>query len=90
MCAQFNRSMRMKANHMGYSLNQRGLYDMVVRNPGKRSEKINDGTHCLVSSVLPVLRCSPTFAGVIIASETEEEIFEKLGTLTQIGSKCNC
>ena len=51
--------MRMKANHMGYSLNQRGLYDMVIRNPSKRSEKLNEG--------------------VIIASETEEEIFEKLG-----------
>ncbi|KAH8092177.1 hypothetical protein BXZ70DRAFT_951513 [Cristinia sonorae] len=40
----FNRSMRMKANMMGYSLNQKGLYSGVVRNPSNRREKLNDGT----------------------------------------------
>ncbi|KIP05967.1 hypothetical protein PHLGIDRAFT_480151 [Phlebiopsis gigantea 11061_1 CR5-6] len=55
----FNRSMRLKANKMGYSLNQRGLYANVIRNPSDRRQKFNEG--------------------VIIASETEREIFEKLG-----------
>jgi len=40
----FNRSLRLKANKMGYSLNQRGLYEGVVRNPRKRSEKFNTGS----------------------------------------------
>ena len=51
--------MRMKANKMGYSLNQKGLYADVIRNPSNRREKLNTGR--------------------IIASETELEIFEKLG-----------
>ncbi|KAK7448434.1 hypothetical protein VKT23_013697 [Stygiomarasmius scandens] len=55
----FNRSMRLKANSMGYSLNQRGLYKNVIRKPGKRTEKLDKG--------------------VIMASETEQEIFEILG-----------
>ncbi|KAG7087813.1 hypothetical protein E1B28_013753 [Marasmius oreades] len=37
----FNRSMRLKARHMGYSLNQRGLYKGVVR---KGNVKTNTGT----------------------------------------------
>ncbi|KAI6013048.1 hypothetical protein BKA83DRAFT_4362418, partial [Pisolithus microcarpus] len=45
----FNRAMRLKANVMGYSLNQRGLYAGVLS------------------------------SGSIIASETEEEIFQILG-----------
>ncbi|THU94239.1 hypothetical protein K435DRAFT_966943 [Dendrothele bispora CBS 962.96] len=40
----FNRSMRLKANKMGYSLNQRGLWKDVIRNPSKRSEKLDKGT----------------------------------------------
>jgi len=40
----FNRSMRLKANKMGYSLNQRGLYGGVVRNPSDRREKMDKGT----------------------------------------------
>lgn len=51
--------MRMKANKMGYSLNQKGLYADVIRNPSNRREKLHTGR--------------------IIASETELEIFEKLG-----------
>ncbi|KAL0574084.1 hypothetical protein V5O48_007869 [Marasmius crinis-equi] len=55
----FNRSMRLKANKMGYSLNQRGLYEGVVRDVQQRSLKTNKGT--------------------ILASETEQEIFNILG-----------
>jgi DNA polymerase beta thumb len=40
---QFNRSMRLKANKMGYSLNQRGLFAGVVRSTGDRSVKTNTG-----------------------------------------------
>ncbi|KAL0065607.1 hypothetical protein AAF712_007385 [Marasmius tenuissimus] len=40
----FNRSMRWKANQMGYSLNQRGLYEGVVRDTHQRSIKTNAGT----------------------------------------------
>ncbi|TFK48168.1 hypothetical protein OE88DRAFT_1647173 [Heliocybe sulcata] len=39
----FNRSMRLKANKMGYSLNQRGLYAGVVRDPHDRTKKISEG-----------------------------------------------
>ncbi|EPT00045.1 hypothetical protein FOMPIDRAFT_58109 [Fomitopsis schrenkii] len=39
----FNRSLRLKANKMGYSLNQRGLYKGVIRNPSNRMEKLDDG-----------------------------------------------
>ncbi|KAI6117985.1 hypothetical protein F5141DRAFT_1000177 [Pisolithus sp. B1] len=55
----FNRAMRLKANVIGYSLNQRGLYAGVVRDPQNRRVKLSDGS--------------------IIASETEEEIFQMLG-----------
>ncbi|GBE86849.1 hypothetical protein SCP_1000910 [Sparassis crispa] len=39
----FNRSMRLKANKMGYSLNQKGLFAGVVRNPRDRRQKTNQG-----------------------------------------------
>lgn len=39
----FNRAMRMKANVLGYSLNQRGLYGGVVRDPRNRRVKISEG-----------------------------------------------
>ncbi|KAJ3762525.1 hypothetical protein EV360DRAFT_35487 [Lentinula raphanica] len=55
----FNRSMRLLSNKMGYSLNQRGLYAGVVRDPRNRTVKLNTGN--------------------LIASETEEQIFKKLG-----------
>jgi hypothetical protein len=35
--------MRLKANKMGYSLNQRGLFAGVVRSTGDRSVKTNTG-----------------------------------------------
>ncbi|KAI0341157.1 Nucleotidyltransferase [Trametopsis cervina] len=40
----FNRSMRLKANKMGYSLNQRGLYKDVIRDPSNRLKKLHKGT----------------------------------------------
>ncbi|OCH87702.1 hypothetical protein OBBRIDRAFT_837179 [Obba rivulosa] len=40
----FNRSMRLKANVMGYALNQRGLFAGVIRNPSDKRQKLNDGT----------------------------------------------
>ena len=55
----FNRSLRLKARHMGLSLNQRGLFKDVIRD---RTTKLK-------------LTC-----GERIASRTEQEIFEKLGT----------
>ncbi|KAF9529876.1 hypothetical protein CPB83DRAFT_851735 [Crepidotus variabilis] len=54
----FNRAMRLKANVMGYSLNQRGLFGSIVRDPRDRRIKLSDG--------------------VLVASETEEEIFKIL------------
>ncbi|KAH7927186.1 hypothetical protein BV22DRAFT_1032056 [Leucogyrophana mollusca] len=39
----FNRAMRMKANVLGYSLNQRGLYGGVVRDPRDRRVKVSEG-----------------------------------------------
>ncbi|KAI0350568.1 hypothetical protein OH77DRAFT_1412881 [Trametes cingulata] len=44
----FNRSLRLKANKMGYALNQRGLYAGVVRNPSDKRQKLNDG-HLIAS-----------------------------------------
>ncbi|CAL1698496.1 unnamed protein product [Somion occarium] len=46
----FNRSMRMKANKMGYSLNQKGLFAGVVRDPHDRTRKLNQGTNIASSS----------------------------------------
>ncbi|KAG0706233.1 hypothetical protein DFH29DRAFT_798644 [Suillus ampliporus] len=40
---QFNRAMRMKANVLGYSLNQRGLYAGVVRDPRNKRVKVSAG-----------------------------------------------
>lgn len=54
----FNRAMRYKAGNMGYSLNQKGLYENVIRDTKDRRIKLNKGT--------------------IVASETEEEIFQML------------
>ncbi|KAF8808330.1 hypothetical protein BYT27DRAFT_7137453 [Phlegmacium glaucopus] len=55
----FNRAIRLKANVLGYSLNQKGLFGNVVRNPRDRRVKLE--------------------AGILVASETEEEIFNILG-----------
>lgn len=40
----FNRAIRLKANAMGYSLNQRGLFGGIVRDPRNRRVKLNQGT----------------------------------------------
>ncbi|KAF8651065.1 hypothetical protein AX16_004928 [Volvariella volvacea WC 439] len=40
----FNRAMRLKANVLGYSLNQRGLFAGVVRDPHDRRVKLNTGS----------------------------------------------
>ncbi|KAF5334913.1 hypothetical protein D9611_010000 [Ephemerocybe angulata] len=39
----FNRALRYKAGALGYSLNQRGLYGGVVRDPHQRTVKLNNG-----------------------------------------------
>ncbi|KAJ6578743.1 DNA polymerase lambda [Mycena vulgaris] len=39
----FNRAMRLKANKLGYSLNQKGLFAGVVRDPRNRTIKLNTG-----------------------------------------------
>lgn len=43
----FNRSIRLLARHLGYSLNQRGLWAGVVRNP-RTGEKTTTGEYCLL------------------------------------------
>lgn len=35
--------MRLKANKMGYSLNQRGLFSGIVRDPKDSRVKLNEG-----------------------------------------------
>lgn len=66
--------MRLKANKMGYSLNQRGLYGGVVRNPKDSRLKLNEG---LCRLWVTLLMLTPS-VGTIVASETEEEIFRIL------------
>ncbi|KDN44631.1 hypothetical protein RSAG8_05396, partial [Rhizoctonia solani AG-8 WAC10335] len=56
----FNRSMRLLARKNGMSLNQRGLFQGVIRDP-KTQRKTNNG--------------------VLIASRTEQEIFDRLGVV---------
>ena len=51
-CLQFNRSLRLKANKMGYSLNQRGLFKDVIRNPSNRMEKLDNGASLFVLCVM--------------------------------------
>ncbi len=54
---QFNRAMRLKANHAGYSLNQKGLFEGVIRNPSNRTIKLDAGS--LVPTLLQglLMRC---------------------------------
>jgi hypothetical protein len=40
---QFNRSMRLKARKLGFSLNQRGLWEDVIRDPTDRQKKLHKG-----------------------------------------------
>jgi DNA polymerase lambda len=64
---QFNRSLRLYARKKGYSLNQRGLYKGVIR--GKDGLKLTEGEYVV----------DVTEAGTIIASRTEQDIFDVLG-----------
>lgn len=68
--------MRYKANKMGYSLNQRGLLEGVVRDPQDPRNKINDGTSEITRGLSLT---QPVTSGNLVASETEEEIFKILG-----------
>lgn len=80
---QFNRAMRLKANKHGFSLNQRGLYTGVVRDPRDRQNKICEGRHSETISTGTTSVVRPTrffFPGNIVASETEEEIFNIMGS----------
>ena len=73
-CYQFNRSMRLLAHKKGLSLNQRGLWSGVFRDP-KTRQKTATGEVLLNTFFLYTDRN----AGVIIASRTEKEIFAALG-----------
>ncbi|KAG8846382.1 hypothetical protein FRB96_001995 [Tulasnella sp. 330] len=59
----FNRSMRLLARHKNMSLNQRGLFKGVIRDPKTGVKQ---------------------YAGTLVASRTEEEIFEILGVPWQL------
>ena len=66
----------MKANVLGYSLNQRGLFAGVVRDPRDRRIKFSGGkTPCFLLRI--DLRSIDL--GQLVASEREEEIFKILG-----------
>ncbi|KAG6844101.1 hypothetical protein H0H87_009776 [Tephrocybe sp. NHM501043] len=75
----FNRAIRMKAGVLGYSLNQKGLFGGVVRDPRDRRVKLNAGACRLVrSSISDALTGNTISIGTLVASETEEEIFKIL------------
>lgn len=44
--------MRLKANHMGFSLNQRGLFGGVVRDPNDRRKKLDEGKYPRILSAV--------------------------------------
>jgi DNA polymerase lambda len=62
---------------MGYSLNQRGLFGGVVRDPRDRRVKLNQGE---ISYSLTAVANDKSLlsVGSLVASETEEEIFKIL------------
>jgi DNA polymerase lambda len=59
---------------MGYSLNQRGLFGGVVRDPKDRRIKLNKGEVFIMDSIAE----NNNSVGSLVASETEEEIFKIL------------
>lgn len=67
--------MRLLANKKGFSLNQRGLYEGVIRDPSDRKKKLSAGS--LWFHLHHFFSC--LFIGNLIASDTEEQIFEMLG-----------
>ena len=76
---QFNRSLRLKARKMGYSLNQRGLYKGVIRDAQDRNKKLDNGETPPPSGSRFNANQGPSFPGKLVASETEQEIFRILG-----------
>jgi hypothetical protein len=70
--------MRLKANHDGKSLNQRGLFDGVIRDKNDRTKKLHPGEFNL-AHYHPSKMGSDPHPGRRIAGETEEEIFRLLG-----------
>jgi DNA polymerase/3'-5' exonuclease PolX len=50
----FNRSLRLKARHMGYSLNQKCLSRSIIR--GKGGEKLTEGERINVKSEKDIFR----------------------------------
>lgn len=77
---QFNRAIRLKARSLGYALNQRGLFRDVIRNPKNPREKLDKGEERysihVLAWVFTVLNLY--VIGVVVAAETEEEIFTLL------------
>lgn len=63
---QFNRAIRFKARKMGYSLNQRGLFDQVVRDPRDRKVKLNPGTYTSRLGIMTVIY----FSGLLYREDT--------------------
>lgn len=85
--------MRLKANKMGYSLNQRGLFAGVVRSTGDRSVKTNTGESrpCSRTSVLqPPCGAFPPLN--LNRREREGWLLreEVLGSCDQWGHDCGC
>ena len=70
--------MRWKANQMGYSLNQRGLYEGVVRDVQNRTIKTNTGEMIYFNEFDPMLTWALFCTGTVLASETEQDIFRIL------------
>ena len=79
--------MRLKANKMGYSLNQRGLYKDVIRDPSDSRKKLHDGQWF---DRIAIALFIPDVSGTILASQTEREIFDILGASTQTSRYVFC
>jgi len=81
----FNRSMRLLANRKGFSLNQRALSKDVARDKQTRLKVTAGKSSCSPpsrlsdSSPLTFSSLKRVFAGTVVASRTEEEIFAALG-----------
>lgn len=73
--SKFNRSLRYYANRRGYSLNQRGLYKGVFRDANRVKQTEGKATRrifaCLEADTVG-------FPGTLVASKTEQEIFDIL------------
>lgn len=76
--------MRLKANKMGYSLNQRGLYKDVIRDPSNRMKKLHNGTSQDATNGFRYSSLVLRYPGTIMASETEREIFDILRKISNV------